>query len=156
MTCGYGEGCIGSGFFREYWPGAKVTPDKFYDPSNVPDALARARALGKSVAAPVATGPAPGPPGSPEGCPTGRPPDREWDSLAVTSALAGRDIGYQGRDPGFGWGGGALRRRKVFSYVMPLSSKGLRESPLDPGYKTDELRKPLFEKNCGTCRWLCL
>ncbi|MDR2340560.1 MAG: flavodoxin family protein, partial [Deltaproteobacteria bacterium] len=32
MTCGYGEECFASGFLREHGEGAKVTPDKFYDP----------------------------------------------------------------------------------------------------------------------------
>ncbi|MDR1036063.1 MAG: flavodoxin family protein [Deltaproteobacteria bacterium] len=54
MTCGYGEDCEGSGFLREHGPGAKVTPDKFYDPDRDPDAMRRARELGEAVAKSVA------------------------------------------------------------------------------------------------------
>ncbi|MDR1312488.1 MAG: flavodoxin family protein [Deltaproteobacteria bacterium] len=49
MSCGYGEGCIGSGFLREHGPGAKITPDKFYDPDGDPGARERARALGEAI-----------------------------------------------------------------------------------------------------------
>jgi multimeric flavodoxin WrbA len=49
MTCGYGEDCDHSGFLRMYGPGAKVTPDKFYDPLKDPDAKARALALGQRI-----------------------------------------------------------------------------------------------------------
>jgi hypothetical protein len=50
MTCGYGEECFASGFLREHGPGAKVTPDKFYDPLADPDACRRAAELGESMA----------------------------------------------------------------------------------------------------------
>ncbi|MDR1081633.1 MAG: flavodoxin family protein [Deltaproteobacteria bacterium] len=53
MSCGYGEDCVGSGFLREYGSGAKISPDKFYDPARDPDAVRRARELGESVAVSV-------------------------------------------------------------------------------------------------------
>jgi hypothetical protein len=49
MTCGYGEECFASGFLREHGEGAKVTPDKFYDPEKDPDALAMAKAIGEGM-----------------------------------------------------------------------------------------------------------
>ncbi|MDR2460370.1 MAG: flavodoxin family protein [Deltaproteobacteria bacterium] len=49
MTCGYGEDCEYSGFLKQYGPGAKVTPDKFYDPAADPDARIRAVKLGTSI-----------------------------------------------------------------------------------------------------------
>ena len=49
MTCGYGEDCEHSGFLREYGPGAKVTPDKFYDPLKDPGAGESAIALGRRI-----------------------------------------------------------------------------------------------------------
>jgi hypothetical protein len=49
MTCGYGEECFASGFLRQYGEGAKVTPDKFYDPLDDQDALARAGQLGGRI-----------------------------------------------------------------------------------------------------------
>jgi multimeric flavodoxin WrbA len=49
MSCGYGEDCPGSGFLREYGPGAKVTPDKFRRFSDNPTALAEATRLGQAI-----------------------------------------------------------------------------------------------------------
>jgi multimeric flavodoxin WrbA len=49
MTCGYGEECDYSGFLREYGKGAKVTPDKFYDPNNDKNAKNKALNLGKEI-----------------------------------------------------------------------------------------------------------
>jgi multimeric flavodoxin WrbA len=49
MTCGYGEECNASGFLKMYGEGAKVTPDKFFDPLKDEDALERARLLGEEI-----------------------------------------------------------------------------------------------------------
>ncbi|MDR3153251.1 MAG: flavodoxin family protein [Deltaproteobacteria bacterium] len=53
MTCGYGEDCVASGFIRQFGPGARITPDKFYDPLTDAGCRERARALGEAVAASV-------------------------------------------------------------------------------------------------------
>ncbi|MDR1873214.1 MAG: flavodoxin family protein [Deltaproteobacteria bacterium] len=53
MSCGYGEDCPGSGFLREYGPGAKVTPDKFRSFADNPSAIAAAKELGRSIGAAI-------------------------------------------------------------------------------------------------------
>jgi multimeric flavodoxin WrbA len=54
MTCGFGEGCQGSGFLKEHGPGAKVTHDKFYRFEESPGSQARARELGRALGRAVA------------------------------------------------------------------------------------------------------
>ncbi|MDR2352120.1 MAG: flavodoxin family protein [Deltaproteobacteria bacterium] len=49
MTCGFGEDCEVSGFLQEYGEGAKVTPDKFYNPWQDTDAQKRAESLGNAI-----------------------------------------------------------------------------------------------------------
>ncbi|MDR2352620.1 MAG: flavodoxin family protein [Deltaproteobacteria bacterium] len=49
MTCGYGEDCEASGFLMRYGQGAKVTPDKFYDPDKDPEAKTRAKTIAEKL-----------------------------------------------------------------------------------------------------------
>jgi multimeric flavodoxin WrbA len=53
MSCGYGEDCPGSGFVREYGPGAKVTADKFRRFENDSVAQAAAKRLGQAIGAAI-------------------------------------------------------------------------------------------------------
>jgi hypothetical protein len=54
MSCGYGEDCPGSGFLREFGPGAKVTPDKFRRFGDNPEAIERAKLLGRAIGEAIA------------------------------------------------------------------------------------------------------
>ena len=54
MTCGFGEECEASGFLMQWGEGAKVTPDKFYDPDADPDARLLAETLGGKIRQSVA------------------------------------------------------------------------------------------------------
>jgi multimeric flavodoxin WrbA len=49
MTCGYGEECEWSGFLMQYGKGAKVTPDKFFDPEKDPGVQQQAISLGEAI-----------------------------------------------------------------------------------------------------------
>ncbi|MDR2613520.1 MAG: NAD(P)H-dependent oxidoreductase [Deltaproteobacteria bacterium] len=54
MSCGFGETCVASGFLRENGPGAKITPESFYDPAADPCARVKSEALGVALAGAVA------------------------------------------------------------------------------------------------------
>ncbi|MDR1657661.1 MAG: flavodoxin family protein [Deltaproteobacteria bacterium] len=53
MSCGYGENCEGSGFLKQFGPGAKITADKFSNFSTDSDSQKRAEQLGLAIKAAV-------------------------------------------------------------------------------------------------------